>query len=1187
MKKLLLTLASAIMLSSTAFAAEVTDVLTPDAIKLDGTSTYKDYTFTGESGAVYALQCSNGNSSIQLRSTNNAGIVTTKSAGTVKKVEVVWNSNTSSTGNRTLDIYGSSTAYTSAADLYSATTSGTKEGTITCGTATSLTFNSTASFVGLRSNNGAMYIEKISITWDTEGSTTDPDPETPDTPTGESTTVTFDSTTQGYTNAQDVTNANVNGVSFTFSKGSNNNGPKYYTTGTAIRLYGGNTMTVKVEGAKITTIELGFGSDDGTNAISTNVGTFTSPTWTGDAESVTFTIGGTSGHRRIKTVTVTYVREAGAKTPAGLSFSQQTVNAEGLDATGFEPTLTKATDADVTYTSSNEKVATVDATTGTVTLVAYGTTTITATAAETATFAAGTASYTLNVNPGGVLTVAEALAFLEGGNEGEATVKGIISKIDELNTSFGNATYFIKDDLNDEKSLEIYRGYWLNGDKFTAGDEIAVGGTIEVSGKLVNFNGTYEFTTGSKVVSYTAPEGDEPEQPEQPGDDTANVSQPFTTGLGFPEAKANTPTEPTEYTATDTEITYTIYGCYVNSGYILLDGKNNAGAYISFALDFNCKQFIIKTSSGCSVNDANTVNIYADGNLVEENFAINVQNGTFTVDIPEEYQAAGTVYKIESASTSYNGQIASLTYVKAEESDEPEQPGDFGDEAIEGEWKFTLNDHYLGEYSLGEFTESFTATLEGNTVRFESSGSQYDIVAEFTAENTLTFNKAALNDAAYVLTQVPYVNTTGIDDLDDLEEAEKTFTATFDPEAGTITFPANSGLLYGFFASADGTFQRWENAFDFAGDAVKVTAEKPEITIGEVAYNAYPDQTVTFTVPVTAVGLEEGAEIELFYRGPNEAEFTNEGVAERAHEAGVYEFTIGKLELNTEYTVEIYAKSGDVQSEVVEVKFRTYNPNPEANITAVEVKEVTETSATITVGYSTNLIPADAKVYITATNDDDEDETFEVVGEINTTATAEILLENLTPGTDYSFTIAIDVLDEDGESVLENAAYTRTVTFTTTAQEVAPSVTITKATAENITGDTLDIVVEYTSDNLPEGATVAARVMYEITEEPYRVVVEGEKTTATTTKVAVTGLEDETEYTFLVSLYIYDAEGNIIGGGTNTETVTATTTGIASIEADGADVRYFNLQGVELQNPAAGTTVIRVQGNTATKVLVK
>ena len=53
----------------------------------------------------------------------------------------------------------------------------------------------------------------------------------------------------------------------------------------------------------------------------------------------------------------------------------------------------------------------------------------------------------------------------------------------------------------------VYRGYYLNGAKFTAATaaELTVGKHVVVYGTLVNFKGnTPEFTSGSKLVSISA-----------------------------------------------------------------------------------------------------------------------------------------------------------------------------------------------------------------------------------------------------------------------------------------------------------------------------------------------------------------------------------------------------------------------------------------------------------------------------------------------------------------------------------------------------------------------------------------------------------------------------------------------------------------------------------------------------------
>lgn len=131
------------------------------------------------------------------------------------------------------------------------------------------------------------------------------EPDTPSTPTN-GTTITYDSSSKGYSNGQEITTVQVDdNVTITFNKGSNNNAPKYYDTGTAIRCYGGNTITINSK-TPMTKITLTFSSGEGSNDITTNVGKYSDNTWTGESEEVTFTIGGTSGHRRIKAIEISY-----------------------------------------------------------------------------------------------------------------------------------------------------------------------------------------------------------------------------------------------------------------------------------------------------------------------------------------------------------------------------------------------------------------------------------------------------------------------------------------------------------------------------------------------------------------------------------------------------------------------------------------------------------------------------------------------------------------------------------------------------------------------------------------------------------------------------------------------------------------------------------------------------------------
>lgn len=145
----------------------VIDVLNLAFTGMSGT-TYNDWSGKqATSSAVYAGNSAGDKQSIQLRSkNNNSGVVTTTSGGKARKIVVTWNEGTSSAGDRQLDVYGKSTAYTQATDLYNADAKGTLLGSIICGTSTELEISGDYEFIGMRSKNGAMYITEIQITWE-------------------------------------------------------------------------------------------------------------------------------------------------------------------------------------------------------------------------------------------------------------------------------------------------------------------------------------------------------------------------------------------------------------------------------------------------------------------------------------------------------------------------------------------------------------------------------------------------------------------------------------------------------------------------------------------------------------------------------------------------------------------------------------------------------------------------------------------------------------------------------------------------------------------------------------------------------------------------------------------------------------------------------------------------------------
>ena len=119
-----------------------------------------------------------------------------------------------------------------------------------------------------------------------------------------------------------------------------------------------------------------------------------------EGEDLTIIVAATVNSLYVKSFTITYEESAIARTPSTTSFPKDsyafrygydlispaaTVTAEGLE------------DAEVTYSSSNNNVATVDASTGVLTLKATGSATITATYSGDDTYVGSSASYSLKV----------------------------------------------------------------------------------------------------------------------------------------------------------------------------------------------------------------------------------------------------------------------------------------------------------------------------------------------------------------------------------------------------------------------------------------------------------------------------------------------------------------------------------------------------------------------------------------------------------------------------------------------------------------------------------------------------------------------------------------------------------------------------------------------------------------------
>ena len=145
-------------------ASSVTDVIDRPLTGVASGAGYSNWSGkTSNSSAVYAGKTAGGNGAVQFKNGDNTGIVTTASGGNVKTIVVTWNSNTA-TNNRSLDIYGKSTAYEGPADLFDNSKQGTKIGSI-ARNATTLEVTGDYEYFGIRAIGGAVYLDQIEITW--------------------------------------------------------------------------------------------------------------------------------------------------------------------------------------------------------------------------------------------------------------------------------------------------------------------------------------------------------------------------------------------------------------------------------------------------------------------------------------------------------------------------------------------------------------------------------------------------------------------------------------------------------------------------------------------------------------------------------------------------------------------------------------------------------------------------------------------------------------------------------------------------------------------------------------------------------------------------------------------------------------------------------------------------------------
>lgn len=429
-----------------------TDVITADKLKATDTA-YTDFSGVQiSSNAVYAgNNAKNSAGAIQLRSDKSvSGIVSTTSGGKVTKVSVEWASNT--TNGRVINVYGNTNPYTAASNLYSTgdnTNQGTKIGTIVCGTSTELVIDGDYPYIGIRSNSGALYLNSVSITW--ESGSSEPAPDT-----------------------YSVSCASVTGGTLSASPVKAEAGAEVTLTATPDKGYEFNNDWI------VTNAET-------SETITVTGGKFTMPAAdvnvSASFKQLSYAI--IANPAENGTYTVKVGEEEVTSAVYGAKVLLEATPVEGYICNGW--TVVDA-ESNPVYVSNNSFTMPASAVTIS--------TTFSVKPVDITYDHAGTAE-----DPYSVADVLKYISTLGTATSTEDVyVKGIISSISEVSTSYGNATYFIKDE-GIENEVKVFRGLYLNGAKFTSADQIGIGDKVVVVGKVLDYNGTPEVNAGNKIVS--------------------------------------------------------------------------------------------------------------------------------------------------------------------------------------------------------------------------------------------------------------------------------------------------------------------------------------------------------------------------------------------------------------------------------------------------------------------------------------------------------------------------------------------------------------------------------------------------------------------------------------------------------------------------------------------------------------
>lgn len=236
------------------------------------------------------------------------------------------------------------------------------------------------------------------------------------------------------------------------------------------------------------------------------------------------------------------------------------------------------------------------------------------------------------------------------------------------------------------------------------------------------------------------------------------------------------------------------------------------------------------------------------------------------------------------------------------------------------------------------------------------------------------------------------------------------------------------------------------------------------------------------------------------------------------------------------------------------------------------VLSVGPTSADIQIDYTAVNLPENVSI-VAMFNDDAKDYYFDTV----LTQPSVIKIGGFEENTSYNVTLALYAF-EGTPGVDGNIIAMSEETVLAIKTIATPSIELTSAEVVSYSGRKAQIKIEYNAQNVPEDAIIYASYV-DFENEIY----EMDEILESPSYYMVTGLQEGKSYNFTVSLFLFQDTTMI--AESNEMNVSFKTSGISSIGSENGNVRYFNLQGVEIAKPEKGEILIKIENGKAYKVI--